>query len=271
MNLTQSWKKLFAKRKRMRREGRSLPQERRRCSQEFYASYGATQKHKKSTGPLNLRACLEKVKVRGVEVDYSTKAINRAYFDDDDADATDYLAKMENPGNHYTWIASLITTDEMNPKMKKRKREPTVAHVSETELGIGSQVEHTQAADAQPLTSDTPSATQSTQYTSATRCSSSSLRPNSRLGDRISKLEGIDVREALAALKTDMSRVKTDFQQLQPDLSIFDAPLPKDEVFEDERVDTDEEELEDDHVTKELDQERQVKIVVQRSMDDVTT
>ncbi|MCE0481256.1 hypothetical protein HAX54_038851 [Datura stramonium] len=47
-----------------------------------------------------------------------------------------------------------------------------------------------------------------------------------------------------------MSKVKTDVQQLQPDLSIYDAPLP-----EDERVETDEEDLEDDHVTKELDEE----------------
>ncbi|MCD7466552.1 hypothetical protein HAX54_003363 [Datura stramonium] len=32
------------------------------------------------------------------------------YFNDDDADATDYLAKLENPENYYTWVTSLITT-----------------------------------------------------------------------------------------------------------------------------------------------------------------
>ncbi|MCE3217174.1 hypothetical protein HAX54_010868, partial [Datura stramonium] len=106
---------------------------------EFYASYVAAQKHQKATGPLRLRPCLEKVKVRGVEIQ-----------------------------------------DEMNPKLKKRKREPVVARDSETYLGIDS----------------------------------------------------------------------------QPDLGIFDVPLPKDEVFEDERVETDEKELEDDHVKKELDKER---------------
>ncbi|MCD7462536.1 hypothetical protein HAX54_048721 [Datura stramonium] len=75
---------------------------------EFYASYRATEKHQKANGPPRLIPCLEKVKVRGVEVDCSAKEINQAYFDDDDADATDYLAKLEIPENHYTWIASLI-------------------------------------------------------------------------------------------------------------------------------------------------------------------
>ncbi|MCD7467476.1 hypothetical protein HAX54_004929 [Datura stramonium] len=134
---------------------------------------------------------LRQIKERGVEVDCSAKAINWAYFDDDDADATDYLAKLENPRNHYTWIASLIAAgtpswasngsqiykSDLNiqdkqwarSKLKKRKREPVVAHVSETDLGIDSQVENDQAVEAQPSTSDTPSATQSTQSISADR------------------------------------------------------------------------------------------------------
>ncbi|MCE5166483.1 hypothetical protein HAX54_020396, partial [Datura stramonium] len=48
---------------------------------------------KRATSPLRSRPYLEKVQVRGVEVDFSAKAINKAYFDDDDADATKYLAK----------------------------------------------------------------------------------------------------------------------------------------------------------------------------------
>ncbi|MCE5166196.1 hypothetical protein HAX54_015696 [Datura stramonium] len=75
---------------------------------EFYALHGAAQKHQKATGPLRSRPCLEKVKGRGVEVDCSSKAINNTYFDDDAADATGYLAKLENPEDHYTWVASLI-------------------------------------------------------------------------------------------------------------------------------------------------------------------
>ncbi|MCD7465408.1 hypothetical protein HAX54_001244 [Datura stramonium] len=87
------------------------------------------QKHQKATGPLRLRPCLEKVKVRGVEVLDITKI-----------------------------------QDEMNHKLRKRKREPVVAHISEIEMGIESQVQHSQAAEAQPSTSDsTPIAPQSAQ------------------------------------------------------------------------------------------------------------
>ncbi|MCD9644581.1 hypothetical protein HAX54_032933 [Datura stramonium] len=71
---------------------------------EFYASYGTAQKHQKSTGLVRSRPCLEKVKVRGIQVECSAKAINKAYFGDDDAEATGYLAKLESPDNHYTWI-----------------------------------------------------------------------------------------------------------------------------------------------------------------------
>ncbi|MCD9558664.1 hypothetical protein HAX54_016192 [Datura stramonium] len=46
--------------------------------------------------------------MRGIQVECSAKAINKVCFGDDDADATDYLAKLENPDNNYTWIASLI-------------------------------------------------------------------------------------------------------------------------------------------------------------------
>ncbi|MCE3049787.1 hypothetical protein HAX54_045789 [Datura stramonium] len=68
----------------------------------------AAQKYQKAIGPLRLRPCLEQVKVRGVEVDYNAKAINQAYFDEDDADAIEYFAKLENQEDYYTWIASLI-------------------------------------------------------------------------------------------------------------------------------------------------------------------
>ncbi|MCD9638127.1 hypothetical protein HAX54_021861 [Datura stramonium] len=54
--------------------------------------------------------------------------------------------------DEYIWANQVLDItkiqDGMNPKFKKRKREPVVAHVYETELGIDSQVEHTQAAEA---------------------------------------------------------------------------------------------------------------------------
>ncbi|MCD7457470.1 hypothetical protein HAX54_035156 [Datura stramonium] len=96
---------------------------------EIYASYGAAQKHQKTAGPLRSRPCLEKVNVRGVEVDCSTKTINRAYFDDDDADATDYLAKLENPENHYTWITSLIAAGFVCPRLTPSKNDNEVTLV----------------------------------------------------------------------------------------------------------------------------------------------
>ncbi|MCD7461480.1 hypothetical protein HAX54_046210 [Datura stramonium] len=69
---------------------------------EFYASYEASQKHQKEIGPLRSRSCLEQVKVRKVEVDCNAKNINRAYFDEDDVDAIEYFAKLENPEDYYT-------------------------------------------------------------------------------------------------------------------------------------------------------------------------
>ncbi|MCE2055802.1 hypothetical protein HAX54_043445, partial [Datura stramonium] len=76
---------------------------------------------------------------------------------------------------------------------------------------------------------------------------------------RISELEGIGAREALAALKADMRK---------PDLSIFDAPLPKNEAFKDERAETDEE-LEEEHLPKEIDEEQKLNMATQSSMDGV--
>ncbi|MCE3215582.1 hypothetical protein HAX54_002873 [Datura stramonium] len=151
--------------------------------------------------------------------------------------------------------------DEMNPKIKKSKKEPVVANVSETNLGIDTQLEHSQAAEAHNSTFDTPSATPSTQPISIARMvqvAITTTRNNTRLTlliehipnmikrdidkdlalvhvkiqdseHRISELEGIGAREALAMLKADMSK--------------------------EERIETDEEELEDNHVTKELDEE----------------
>ncbi|MCD7457469.1 hypothetical protein HAX54_035155 [Datura stramonium] len=55
------------------------------------------------------------------------------------------------------------------------------------------------------------------------------------LEHRVSELEGIGAREALVALMVNMIKMKIDVQQLQPDPSIFDASLPEDEGFEDER------------------------------------
>ncbi|MCD9641414.1 hypothetical protein HAX54_027589, partial [Datura stramonium] len=81
--------------------------------EKFYASRGTTQKHQKATGPLRSRPCLEKVKVRAIQVYCSSKAIKMAYFDDDNAEATDYLAKLENMNNYYTWITSLIAASTL--------------------------------------------------------------------------------------------------------------------------------------------------------------
>ncbi|MCD7458513.1 hypothetical protein HAX54_038429 [Datura stramonium] len=132
--------------------------------------------------------------------------------------STEYLTKLENTEDHYTWIASLIAAgtptwvtdggfghpkiqDEMNSKLKKRGREPVVSHAFETDMGIDSQdLEH-----------------------------------------RVSKLDSIGAREALTARKVDMRKVKTDVQQLQPNLSIFNVLLTKDEVSEEERAETYEE------------------------------
>ncbi|MCD7462826.1 hypothetical protein HAX54_049425 [Datura stramonium] len=112
-----------------------------------------------------------------------------AYFDDDDANTTNYLAKLENPNNHYTGIASLIAVvlvtnlcrgidvleiaridenlwanqvvvitkiqNEMNPKLKKRKREPLVPHLSET-MGNTTIDTSTQASDEALPSSSAP-------------------------------------------------------------------------------------------------------------------
>ncbi|MCE3216214.1 hypothetical protein HAX54_005476, partial [Datura stramonium] len=120
---------------------------------------------------------------RGVEVHYSAKAINKAYFNDDNADATEYLANLENPNDHYTWVASLIAAvDEL-------------------------------VVDTPTSSFATPVAPQPDQFIFIARMD---------LEHRVSELKGIGAREALAALKADMRKVMTDVQQLQPDLSIFD-------------------------------------------------
>ncbi|MCE5166641.1 hypothetical protein HAX54_023280, partial [Datura stramonium] len=215
-------------------------------------SLRAAHKHQKATGPLGLRPCLEKVNVRGVEVDCSAKTINRAYFDDDDADATDNLKNMENLGNHYTWIASLIVV-VMN--ICQDAGVPEIEKIDEYiwENQIGSQVEHSQVAEAQPSTSDTLSETQLTKSISVARMvqvANMTAQNNTRLTLLIEHIPDMIKRaidKALAPVPCPNSRL--------PDLSIFGVPLPEDVVFKDERVETDEEELEDDHVTKELDEE----------------
>ncbi|MCD7471274.1 hypothetical protein HAX54_011608, partial [Datura stramonium] len=70
---------------------------------EFYASYGAAQRHQKATGTLRYRTCLESVRIIGVQVDYTLKVISMSYFGDDDANAREYPTKLENPKNNYTW------------------------------------------------------------------------------------------------------------------------------------------------------------------------
>ncbi|MCD7450861.1 hypothetical protein HAX54_008719 [Datura stramonium] len=253
---------------------------------EFYASYGVVHKHQKAIGPLRSRPFLEKVKISGIEIDCSVKAINWAYFDDDDVDATNYLAKLENPENHYTWIASLIEAeihinvgDIISTEIRDRARQEhtslpfpmLVKNICRdtTDLGIDSQVEHSQAAEAKLLNSDTPVVPQSAQSISATRMvqvANMTAWNNTRLTLLIGHMPDTIKR----AIDNALAPVHVKIQDLEhrPDLSIFDAPLLEDQGFDDERVETYEEELEDDHVKKELDEERKVEVVVQCSMDD---
>ncbi|MCD7446229.1 hypothetical protein HAX54_048427 [Datura stramonium] len=140
----------------------------------------------------------------------------------------------------------------MNLKLKKIKRELVVSHASEIAMGIDSQEVHDHVADAQPSSSamQLHPSWRSHMLEMIKRAIDKALAPVRRkiqdLEHGVSELEGIGVRDALAALKADMSK---------PDLSIFDAPLPEDDVFEDERAETDEEELEEEYETKEIDKE----------------
>ncbi|MCD7469835.1 hypothetical protein HAX54_009142 [Datura stramonium] len=125
--------------------------------------------------------------------------------------------------------------DEINSKLNKRKWEPMVPHASETAKARMVQVENI------------------------------TTRNNTRLTSLIEHMPNVIKRAINKAVAPFHVKI-----QLHPDLSIFDAPLPKDEVFEDEKVETNEEELEEEQVTKEIDEERQVEVSIQRSMDDVT-
>ncbi|MCD9639204.1 hypothetical protein HAX54_023582 [Datura stramonium] len=252
----------------------------------------------------------------------------KAYFDDDDAEATEYLAKLENQEEHYTWIAFLLATstptwvtdggqiykrdlriqakqwnsyqckgyhcnrnkrssststylssissvshdasvvkiertyeniwgnqvleiikiqDKMNLKMKKRKREPVVSHAFETDMGIDSQVANMTVQNNTRLTSLIEHMPEMMKRAIKKDLALVHFKIQD-LEHTVSKLEDIGAREALAVLKADMSKVKIDVQQLQSNMSIFDAPLPKDEVFEEERAEIDEEDLEEEQV-----------------------
>ncbi|MCD7461479.1 hypothetical protein HAX54_046209 [Datura stramonium] len=57
----------------------------------------------------------------------------------------------------------------MNPKLKKRKREPVVSHASKTDMHVNYQVVHDHIAEAQPSRFDTPVAHQSARFISTTR------------------------------------------------------------------------------------------------------
>ncbi|MCD9645498.1 hypothetical protein HAX54_034490 [Datura stramonium] len=76
---------------------------------EFYALYGAAQKHQKATGPLRYQAYASKRGLSKLIVPQkpSTWLTSMMY----DMDATDYLVKLENPKDHYTSVASLIVTN----------------------------------------------------------------------------------------------------------------------------------------------------------------
>ncbi|MCD7468363.1 hypothetical protein HAX54_006451 [Datura stramonium] len=206
-------------------------------------------------------------------------------------DATNYLAKLENPGNHYTWIASLIAAgtpswvsngsqiykSDLNIQTKQWLGSRLTPSKNDNEIRDRAQQAHTSfpfpvlvmniCRDAcVPEIERIEEYIWANQVLDITKIQDEmnpKLKKRKREPmHRVSELEGIGVRETLAALKADMIKVNTDVQQLQLNLSIFDALLPEDEGFEDERVDTDEEEMEDDHVTRELDEERKVELVV---------
>ncbi|MCD9560339.1 hypothetical protein HAX54_018958, partial [Datura stramonium] len=151
--------------------------------------------------------------------------------------------------------------DDMNPKKKKkRKREPMISHASETTVGIDSQ------AVANMTMQNNTRLTSLIEHipNMIKRAIDKALAPvHIKIQDlehRVSELEGIGTREALAVLKADMSK---------PDLSIFDALLLEDEVFEDERAETDEEELEEEHeipIRKRV-RINQVKIIEESSQE----
>ncbi|MCD7446287.1 hypothetical protein HAX54_000097 [Datura stramonium] len=154
------------------------------------------------------------------------------------------------------WANQVVTKiqDDMNPKLKKRKREPVVPHAFEIATGIESQVANMTARINTRLTSLIEHMSDMIKRAIDKALAQVHIKIQD-LEHRVSELEGIGAREALAALKADISKVKKDVQQLQPDLSIFNAQLPEDEVFENEREEIDEEEPEEDHVTKNLDEE----------------
>ncbi|MCD7461255.1 hypothetical protein HAX54_045748 [Datura stramonium] len=52
--------------------------------------------------------------------------------------------------------------------------------------------------------------------------------------------------------------------------SRHDAPLQEDDDFEDERAETDEENFEEAQIAKEVDEDREVQVATQRSMDNLT-
>ncbi|MCD9641575.1 hypothetical protein HAX54_027803 [Datura stramonium] len=174
--------------------------------------------------------------------------INMECFDDDDADAIDYMAKLENPYNYYTWISSLIEAgtptwaieggkifksdlniqaehwlgfvcsrltpsknnneEEMNSKLKKRKSEP---HLSEASLTPDTQTMGNTATNTSTQASDEALASSLAPPIAPQPMQTlSAVRMDQDLEHRESALKGIGAVEALAALRADMSKVKND-------------------------------------------------------------
>ncbi|MCD7450592.1 hypothetical protein HAX54_007388 [Datura stramonium] len=187
------------------------------------------------------------------------------------SEAEEYLAKLKNSEDHYTWNSSLtaagihinvgdIIAIEISDRVQQEHTSlpcpvlvmslyhdagvPEIERIdkniwtNQTKMGIDSQVVHEHAVEAQPSTYDTP-------------VGPVYFRSPNSAGSKHDRTE----------------QYQADL--LQPDLSIFDAPLPEDGVFKDKRVETNEEELEEEQVTKEIDEEQQVKVAIQCSMDSV--
>ncbi|MCD7455516.1 hypothetical protein HAX54_028500 [Datura stramonium] len=197
------------------------------------------------------------------------------YFNDDDAtDATDYLAKLENPEDHYTWVASLIAVG--TPYWATY-----VEPIHKSDLNI--HAKHWMGFVCSRLT---PSKNDNNiptpeRFLSLVSCwvAKMTAQNNTKLNSLIEHIldiikrdinntlapvhpliQNLEQREIIAALLADIGRVKWDIQQIQSDLNIFNTPIPEEEDLEDERVETDEELFEDVHRIKGIDEKREVQM-----------
>ncbi|MCE3050298.1 hypothetical protein HAX54_046852, partial [Datura stramonium] len=134
--------------------------------------------------------------------------------------------------------------DDMNPKIKKRKKEPTISHPPEVTMSPNIQLIDAPPAETRPSSSATPVVPQLAQSISAAwiiQVANITAQNNTRLTSLIELIPDMIKRAIEKALATIYNTVKDlEKRQLQPDLSIFDAPLMEDEALEDKREERDE-------------------------------